>query len=177
MNLPNFLTLLRIGLIPLFVVIYSDPTPLRSFIATVAFLLAAFTDFLDGYLARKRGEITQFGKLMDPIADKLLVISALLLLVYFQRIPVWMVIILVGREMAVTGLRAVASLEGIIIPADRWGKYKMGAQITALALLLWNLTFPFDFQSWGILVLWIALLLSLFSGVQYFVNYAKAAYK
>ncbi|MBI3594672.1 MAG: CDP-diacylglycerol--glycerol-3-phosphate 3-phosphatidyltransferase [Nitrospirae bacterium] len=177
MNLPNLLTLLRIALIPLFVMIYSEPTPLRSFLATVAFLLAALTDFLDGYLARKRGEITQFGKLMDPIADKLLVISALLLLVYFQRIPVWMVIILVGREMAVTGLRAVASLEGVIIPADRWGKYKMGAQITALALLLWNLTFPLDFQFWGIFFLWIALFLSIFSGFQYFINYARAAYK
>ncbi|MBI1823171.1 MAG: CDP-diacylglycerol--glycerol-3-phosphate 3-phosphatidyltransferase, partial [Nitrospirae bacterium] len=174
MNLPNLLTLLRIALIPLFVMIYSEPTPLRSFLATVAFLLAALTDFLDGYLARKRGEITQFGKLMDPIADKLLVISALLLLVYFQRIPVWMVIILVGREMAVTGLRAVASLEGVIIPADRWGKYKMGAQITALALLLWNLTFPLDFQFWGIFFLWIALFLSIFSGFQYFINYARA---
>ena len=177
MNIPNFLTLLRIALVPLFVIIYSNPSPLRSFIATATFLLAAFTDFLDGYLARKRGEITQFGKLMDPIADKLLVISALLLLVYFQRIPVWIVIILIGREMAVTGLRAVASLEGIIIPADRWGKYKMGAQITALALLLWNLTAPLDFQFWGTAALWVSLVLSIYSGVQYFINYARAGYK
>ncbi|MFI5304531.1 MAG: CDP-diacylglycerol--glycerol-3-phosphate 3-phosphatidyltransferase [Nitrospiria bacterium] len=177
MNLPNILTLLRIALIPLFVIIYSNPTPLRSFIATITFLLAALTDFLDGYLARKRGEITQFGKLMDPIADKLLVISALLLLVYFQRIQVWMVIILIGREMAVTGLRAIASIEGIIIPADRWGKYKMGAQITALSLLLWNVTGRLNFQFWGTLALWIALILSIFSGIQYFINYAREAYK
>jgi CDP-diacylglycerol--glycerol-3-phosphate 3-phosphatidyltransferase len=177
MNLPNFLTLLRIGLIPLFVVIYSNPTPVRSFFATVSFLAAALTDLLDGYLARKRGEVTQFGKLMDPIADKLLVISALLLLVYFQRVPVWMVILLIGREMAVTGLRAVATMEGIVIPADRLGKYKMGAQITALALLLWNLSFPLNFQFWGTAFLWVALLLSLVSGVHYFVNYSRAVYK
>lgn len=177
MNLPNFLTVLRIALIPLFVFIYSDPTPLRSFLATATFLIASLTDFLDGYLARKRGEITNFGKLMDPIADKLLIISALLLLVYFQKVPVWIAIILIGREMAVTGLRAVATLDGVIIPADKWGKYKMGAQITAAALLLWDLAEPLNFHLLGTLFLWVALGLSLYSGFLYFVNYARQTYK
>lgn len=177
MNLPNFLTLLRIAMIPVFIFIYLDPTPIRSFFATVTFLLASLTDFLDGYLARKRGEVTKWGKLMDPIADKLLVISALILLVNFHRVEAWIVVILIGREMAVTGLRALAAMEDIIIPADVLGKYKMGAQITAISLLLWNLTFPLNFQLLGTFFMWVSLFLAVISGIQYFVNYARQAYK
>ena len=176
MNLPNFLTLLRIAMIPIFVFIYSDPTPLRSFLAMTTFLLAALTDFLDGYFARKRGEVTLWGKVMDPVADKLLVISALILLVNYHRVDAWIAVVLIGREMAVTGLRAVVMREGIIIPADRWGKYKMGAQITAIAMLLWNLEAPFNFRLLGTIFIWISLVLAIYSGVRYFVNYARKSY-
>ncbi|HXN06099.1 MAG TPA: CDP-diacylglycerol--glycerol-3-phosphate 3-phosphatidyltransferase [Nitrospiria bacterium] len=177
MNIPNFLTLVRIALIPLFVFIYSDPTPFRAFWATVAFLVASLTDFLDGYLARKRGEVTDFGKIMDPVADKLLIISALILLVYHQRVEAWIAVILIGREMAVTGLRAVVSREGVIIPADKWGKYKMGAQVTAISFLLWNLGAPFNFRLLGTIFLWFSLILSIYSGVQYFVSYGRTSFR
>ena len=106
-NLPNFLTVVRILLIPVFVVLFSDPTPDRSLAAAVVFVVAAVTDLLDGYLARRHSQITRLGRLLDPIADKLLVLSGLILLVQFDRVAAIVAILIIAREVAVTGVRAI----------------------------------------------------------------------
>ena len=138
--------------------------------------LEAFTDFLDGYLARRRGQITNVGKLLDPVADKLLVASGLILLVQFQRVAVWLAIVMIAREMIVTGARAVAAKEGFIVPADSLGKYKVVGQIGGLLFLLlqgvWISTEDLFFYV-GTGLLYIALVLSLISGSRYLIHIFK----
>lgn len=172
MNLPNLLTLSRIALLPFFIFFLNDPTPLYSFIAAAIFGVASITDWLDGWVARKTGQVTKLGKLLDPIADKLLTSTALILLVDIGRVPAWIVALIIGREFAVTGLRAIASSEGVIVPAEALGKYKMGALITAILLLIlnWRLG-PLDFYLLGTVAVWVALFLALWGGTQYFVSY------
>jgi CDP-diacylglycerol--glycerol-3-phosphate 3-phosphatidyltransferase len=131
-NLPTVLTLSRIVVIPLFILV----TPGNNFLGAVIFGLASITDFLDGYLARRKGEITKFGIIVDPIADKFLVIAALILLVDMGRISVWIAIIVIVREFLVTALRVVALSKDIIIRAEMGGKLKVGAQITAILCLI-----------------------------------------
>ena len=135
-NLPNSITFLRIVLIPVFIWMFSDPTPERAFWSVLIFSGAAMTDFLDGYLARKSGQVTNLGKLLDPVADKLLVASGLILLVQFQRISVWLAIVLIARELMVTGARMVAAREGLIVPAYGMGKIKVVAQILGILCLI-----------------------------------------
>jgi CDP-diacylglycerol--glycerol-3-phosphate 3-phosphatidyltransferase len=170
LNLPNLVTLIRILLIPVFVMLFATPTPERSLIAAIVFVIAAVTDLLDGYLARKSGQVTTLGKLLDPIADKLLVLSALILLVNVERVSALVAILIIAREVAVTGVRAIAAGEGIIIPAETTGKYKMVLQIVAIVFLilegtaaeaLGNLHLP------GIATLYFSLLLSYVSGAKY----------
>lgn len=142
MNLANKLTLLRIFLIPAFLVfILPKGIPFGKTIATVIFIVAAITDKIDGYIARSRNQITTFGKLMDPLADKLLVSAALITFVEFHVIPGWIAVVIIAREFAVTGLRTVAAAEGIIMAAGWWGKIKTVFQIVALifALLYLNI--------------------------------------
>lgn len=137
MNLANKLTLLRIFLVPVFLVfIVPKGIPFGKTIATVIFILAAITDKLDGYIARSRNQITRFGKIMDPLADKLLVSAALITLVEFHVIPAYVAIIIIAREFAVTGLRSVAAAEGMVIAANWWGKIKTVCQIVAVIFAL-----------------------------------------
>jgi CDP-diacylglycerol---glycerol-3-phosphate 3-phosphatidyltransferase len=142
LNLPNALTLSRIFIVPLLVVVLLTPfsehwfgVP-RHILGVALFLGAAFTDYLDGHIARRRSQVTSFGKLLDPIADKLLISAALISLVENRLAPAWAVVIIVGREFAVSGLRSIAATEGFVIAASRMGKFKMWAQVLAIALLI-----------------------------------------
>ncbi len=142
LNLPNALTLSRIFVVPLLVVVLLTPfsehwfgVP-RHILGVALFLGAAFTDYLDGHIARRRSQVTSFGKLLDPIADKLLISAALISLVENRLAPAWAVVIIVGREFAVSGLRSIAATEGLEIAASRMGKFKMWAQVLAVALLI-----------------------------------------
>ena len=132
LNLPNFLTVLRILLVPVIVVGLLAETPNGDAMAAVVFALAAFTDGLDGYIARSRGSITTFGKLMDPIADKLLIIAPLVLLVQLDRIAAWVAMVIIAREFAVTALRMVAAEQGVVIAAAPLGKLKTILQVAAI---------------------------------------------
>ncbi len=142
MNLPNALTLLRIFIVPLLVVVLLTPfsenwfgVP-RHIFGVLMFLGAALTDFLDGHFARSRGQVTRLGQMLDPIADKLLISAALISLVENQLAPAWAVVIIIGREFAVTGLRSIAAADGVVIAASKMGKFKMLAQVVTVALLI-----------------------------------------
>jgi len=137
MNLANKLTLIRIFLVPVFLVFISKSgIPYGSFIATFIFILASITDKLDGYVARRRNQITNFGKFMDPLADKLLVTAALISLVELHIVPAWAAVAIIAREFAVSGLRSIAAAQGRVIAASWWGKIKTVIQIIAIILLL-----------------------------------------
>jgi CDP-diacylglycerol--glycerol-3-phosphate 3-phosphatidyltransferase len=170
-NIPNLLSISRILAVPIFIVLMLEPSPVRVLLAGIIFSLASITDWLDGHLARKWGQVTKIGKLLDPIADKILIMSALVILVEIRSdvVHAWIAIVIIGREFAVTGLRAIASSENIIIPAETAGKYKVGAQITAvLALLLDYIVANEWLRDLGTLALWIAMLLALYSAIHYF---------
>ncbi|AZV56322.1 CDP-diacylglycerol--glycerol-3-phosphate 3-phosphatidyltransferase [Clostridium sp. AWRP] len=142
MNLANKLTMLRMILIPFFLIFITVKNmPYGKLIAIAIFILASITDKLDGYIARSRNQITNFGKFMDPLADKLLVTTALICLVEYHIIPSWVAVIIVAREFAVTGLRTIAAAEGMVIAASPWGKAKTATQIIAIILALLNLTY------------------------------------
>jgi CDP-diacylglycerol--glycerol-3-phosphate 3-phosphatidyltransferase len=169
-NLPNFLTLVRICLIPVFVVVFLAPTPDRSWMAAVIFTVAAVTDLLDGYIARRTGQITKLGKLLDPIADKLLVLSALILLVNIDRVSALVALLIIARELAVTGVRAIAAGERLIIAAETTGKYKMALQVVAIVLLILEGTGLTEFGNLhlaGTATLYVSLVLGYVSGGQY----------
>jgi len=173
LNLPTILTLSRIFLIPFFVLsVYQHPV-----LGALIFSIASITDFLDGYLARRSGQITTFGIIMDPLADKFLVISALIVLVDMERLSAFIAIILIVREFLVTGLRVVALSKDIVIPAEMGGKLKTTAQITSiLCLILVGTIFdnlPVDLYDIGLVFVGIALLLSVTSGVQYTISFWK----
>ncbi len=172
MNLPNLITLLRIFLIPVFILVFLTPTEARSMAAAVIFLIASLTDLMDGYLARRWKQITKLGKFLDPIADKFLILAALILLVDFHRVSSWIAIVIIGRELAVTGLRAIASSSGIVIAADEAGKYKMVIQTISIVLLILGYKIgTINFHVWGTFLLWISMILAILSGVQYFVKF------
>ena len=176
LNLPNFITLTRILLIPVFVVLFATPTPNRSISAALVFLVAAVTDLLDGYLARRNGQVTTLGKLLDPIADKLLVLSALILLVNIDRVSALVAILIIAREVAVTGVRAIAAGEGMVIAAETTGKYKMALQVVAIVLLILEDTFLSDLGNLhlaGIGTLYLSLVLGYVSGGQYVWSFWK----
>ncbi len=167
LNIPNSLTLFRIFLVPFLVVVLLTKFEGREIVALAIFLIATATDFFDGWLARRRGEITTLGTLLDPIADKLLISAAFISLVEVGLVPAWMVVVVVGREFAVTGLRSIASGQGIVISASGWGKAKMASQITAVSLLILSeryegLLLP------GQAALWIVVAVAVISGARYF---------
>lgn len=175
LNLPNKLTLTRVLIVPVLVVVLL--TKLSDRLALAIFLTAAFTDFIDGYLARSRKQVTVLGKLMDPIADKLLIGGALISLVEIDRAPAYLVVIIIGREFAVNGLRAVAASQNIVIPAGNLGKLKMLFQVIAISfLILYIPVYEIDFGTYvyevtlGYLMLWIAAILTLVSGVNYYIE-------
>lgn len=176
MNLPNLLSISRILSVPVFIVLMLNPTPAHAMWAGIVFLLASITDWLDGYIARKWGQITKIGKLLDPVADKILIASALILLVEVDssKVPSWMAIVIIGREIAVTGLRAMAATDGIVIPAENMGKYKVGAQITAVLSFLFSYPIGAEWPVMlGTVALWTAMVLAVYSGCQYLINYWK----
>lgn len=169
MNLPNRLTLARIFLIPIFLTVVSLHVPLGDYIAAAVFILAASTDGLDGYIARKHRLVTRLGKLMDPLADKLLVSAALISLVELHRLPGWVAMIIIGREFAVTGLRSLLAAEGIVLAASRQGKIKTVTQIVAIAaLFLQNEPFNAARLSVGNLAMYAAVFFTIWSGLEYF---------
>jgi CDP-diacylglycerol--glycerol-3-phosphate 3-phosphatidyltransferase len=174
LTLANLLTFSRILLIPVFVALFINPTPKRSLAAAVVFVIAAVTDLLDGYIARRRGEITKLGRLLDPIADKLLVLSGLILLVQFDRVIALVAILIIAREVAVTGVRAIAASEGVVLEAETIGKWKMAMQVIAIVLLilegsLLSLAWPLHWLGTGLL--YVALILGLVSGGQYLISF------
>jgi CDP-diacylglycerol---glycerol-3-phosphate 3-phosphatidyltransferase len=174
LTLANLLTFSRILLIPVFIALFINPTPKRSLAAAVVFVVAAVTDLLDGYIARRRGEITKLGRLLDPIADKLLVLSGLILLVQFDRVLALVAILIIAREVAVTGVRAIAAAEGVVLEAETIGKWKMVMQVIAIVLLILEgsllpLAWPLHWLGTGLL--YVALLLGLVSGGQYLVSF------
>ncbi|MGA9634511.1 MAG: CDP-diacylglycerol--glycerol-3-phosphate 3-phosphatidyltransferase [Solirubrobacterales bacterium] len=169
LNLPNALTVLRILLVPVVVVALLDETPNGDAIAAGVFALAAFTDTLDGYIARQRGAITTFGKLMDPIADKLLIAASLIALVSLQRLDAWIAMVIIAREFAVTGLRLVAVEQGVVIQASWLGKVKTMLQVAAIICLI-----AIDPAPLGInLLVYAAVAVTVISGVDYFFGFRR----
>jgi CDP-diacylglycerol--glycerol-3-phosphate 3-phosphatidyltransferase len=174
-NVPNGLTLLRIFLVPLLVVILLTRMPAKEYLALLIFLLAALTDALDGYWARKFKKVTTLGILLDPIADKLLVSCALISLVDLQEADAWAVCIIIGREFAVTGLRSIAAVRGIVIPASKLGKWKMATQVTGISLMILGARLD-DIGLWrntGKAALYVMTAMALVSGFDYFRRYLK----
>jgi CDP-diacylglycerol--glycerol-3-phosphate 3-phosphatidyltransferase len=164
LNLPNVLTVARILAVPVIVVALLDETPNGDVIAAIVFALAAFTDGLDGYIARSRGSITTFGKLMDPIADKLLIVAALVALVSLDRLAAWVAMVIIAREFAVTGLRTIAAEQGVVIAASWLGKLKTIVQVAAVfALILWESS-PLGVD----LLVYAAVAMTVISGADYF---------
>lgn len=171
---PISLTLYRIAAIPAIILFLVFTNKLSMLLAAILFSAAAITDFLDGFFARRRGLVSNVGKFMDPLADKLLNVSAFIMLTYHQLVPGWVVCIIVGREFAVTGLRAIASEKGIVIAAAPLGKYKTGFQIAAIIPLLINYSYlGIDFHAVGMFFIWIALVLTIISGGAYFVGFFR----
>lgn len=185
MNIPNKISISRICLIPVFILLMTVPfnwgeweignasLPMAHFIGALIFIIAAATDWLDGYYARKYNLITNLGKFLDPLADKLLVSAALILLVEIGLAPAWIVIIIISREFAVTGLRLVAAGEGLVLAASNMGKLKTVTQILAISILLLH-NFPFSFVSFpfGTIVLYLAMIITVISGIDYFAKNA-----
>lgn len=183
-NIPNILTMTRIAAIPLLAGLLMSPSQPAGFWAAAVFALASITDWLDGYLARRMGIVTVFGKFLDPIADKLIVMAALIMILPFNRVPAWMVLVILGREIIITGLRGIASSEGIIIQASDLGKFKTIFQIVAIIglLLHYNYNWLFGIQdpllivnmhNVGMFYLWIATLLTVWSGMDYLVRFVR----
>jgi len=173
-NVSNKLTIFRIGIIPVIALLLLFPGRVGSFVAAALFFLAALSDTLDGYLARRRGAVTAVGKLIDPLADKLLVSTVLILLIPLGRAPAWAVAVIVAREMAVTTLRAVAASQGRLIAASLFGKAKNLFQLAATNLLLLHYPyFSIPVHRLGLLILYVALFLTVASGVRYFLRYLK----
>ena len=164
LNISNFLTLVRILAVPVLVVALLGETPDGDVIAAVVFALAALTDGVDGYIARRRREVTNFGKLMDPLADKLLVVAALVALVSLNRLAAWIAMVIIARELAVTGLRSLAAEQGAVIAASWLGKAKTLLQVVAIFALI-----AFDPSPlWVDLLLYAAVAMTVISGVDYF---------
>ncbi len=172
MNLPISLTLLRIFFVPLVVVLLLTSGRNMDLWAVVVFLLAATTDLLDGYLARKRGQVTSLGILLDPIADKLLTSAAFISLVYLHLISAWMAVIIIGREFAVSGLRAIASAEGFSLEVSELGKTKMVFQVVAITVIVLERRLPL-LRLPGSVLLWMVVLFALASAGQYFISFWK----
>lgn len=200
LNLPNALTLFRIFLVPLLVVVLLAPPAAwvrlqvqetaalhwlvdltswlsvwRETLGVAIFLTAAATDWLDGFLARRRGEVTTLGKLLDPIADKLLTSSAFIALVELGFAPAWMVVVIVGREFAVSGMRNIAAARGVVMAASKWGKYKTVSQIVAITLLILTNTLErwVQFGNLGKAALWIVMFFAVYSMIEYIRSFVK----
>jgi CDP-diacylglycerol---glycerol-3-phosphate 3-phosphatidyltransferase len=174
-NIANILTMSRIVMVPIIAVFLVYESFWASITATVIFSLGTFTDFLDGYLARNYNMESNLGKLLDPLADKLMVCTVLIFLIPLERAPAWIVAVIIGREIAVTGVRAIASEQNVIIAASWLGKYKTAFQCTAIIGLLIHYTIlGIDFQKCGEFFLIIACFFTIWSGWDYIYNHIKA---
>lgn len=168
MNLPNKLTIFRVILIPFFIVALLVPgIPAGNWIALVIFIVASLTDLLDGKIARKYNLVTNFGKFMDPLADKLLVCSALICLIELSRIPSWMVVLIIAREFTISGFRLIAADNGVVIAASYWGKFKTTFQMIAVCLMIANIP---ALSLLTTVITWIAVILTVVSLVDYLVK-------
>ncbi len=186
LNLPNLITFTRIALIPVFLWFTYYESRVDSFIAAMVYAVTSATDFLDGYVARKKNLVTVIGKFLDPLADKLIVMAALVMLVHLGRVQAWVVIAVMGREFIVTGLRTIAMSEGIVIAAGQEGKYKTALQLIAITFLLlhytypidaWLFTFDLDANRVGTWILYLSLFFSVLSAVLYFRAFVQAVYR
>lgn len=174
MNLANALTISRIVVVPVIVILLIIDGVIPSVIAAILFIAATITDYLDGYFARKYHMESDLGKLLDPLADKLLIASVMIMLIPMGRVPAWIAVIIIGRELAVTGLRSIASEKHIIIAANWLGKYKTAFQCAALIpLLIHYPILDIQFQLAGEFFLWIALFFTIWSGFDYIYSYIK----
>ena len=174
MSHPNSLTLLRIAAVPGIVLLLLYPNRLGTFLAGLLFSAAAITDYLDGYLARKMGLVSTLGKIIDPVADKLIVSTSFIMLTSLGWVPAWMVCIIIGREIAVTGLRNIIAEQQKDVSASWLGKYKTGFQIAAIIPLLIHYPyFGIDLNAIGRFFLWGALVLTIWSGIDYFIRFRR----
>jgi CDP-diacylglycerol--glycerol-3-phosphate 3-phosphatidyltransferase len=185
-NLPNTITMVRMGMIPVILWFTYFESRTASFIAAMLFAVIGATDFLDGWVARRRGLVTVIGKFLDPLADKLVVMAALVMLVHLGRVAAWVVIVVMGREFIVSGLRTIAMSEGIVIAAGQDGKLKTILQIVAITFLLLHYAYPIDFgfasfeydaNKVGTTLLYLSLVFSVWSAWTYFSDFLKAVYR
>ncbi|HQK99810.1 MAG TPA: CDP-diacylglycerol--glycerol-3-phosphate 3-phosphatidyltransferase [Smithellaceae bacterium] len=177
-NLPNTITLARISVVPFLFVLLCNPGPFWSVVLAALFVLASITDFVDGFIARRYNLITTLGKFLDPLADKLIVNSAMILMIPSGRIEAWIVVIIIMRDLIVDGLRSMASSEGVYIQASTLGKQKTVAQIVAVTALM--IHYPFlglDAHFIGTVILYVALFLTVYSGMDYAVKFFRRAEK
>ncbi len=174
LSLANGVTIIRILAIPIILCLLFNPGKTYQLVTAVFFLFVAVTDTLDGYLARRRGGVTTLGQFLDPLADKLLIVTALIALIPAREVPLWMVIVIVGREIAVTGLRGIAVSQGIVIAASAFGKYKTVFEAASIFfLILDGAYFSIHFHPVGMVFLWIALIVAVFSAIDYFKKFLK----
>ncbi|MDD5415360.1 MAG: CDP-diacylglycerol--glycerol-3-phosphate 3-phosphatidyltransferase [Smithellaceae bacterium] len=178
LNLPNTITLARISVVPFLFFLLMSPGPFWSLVLAALFVLASITDFLDGFIARKYNLITTMGKFLDPLADKLIVNTAMILMIPIGRIDAWIVVMIIMRDLIVDGIRSIASSEGIYIQASVLGKQKTLAQIIAVtALMIHYPFFGLDAHFVGTVILYVALLLTIYSGLDYFVKFYRGTGK
>ncbi len=173
-NLPNTITLLRMSIIPVLFCLLTAPEQTWSLVIAVLFMIAALTDMLDGYVARKYQIVTTMGKYLDPIADKLIVNTAMIMMIPIGRVPAWIVAVTIIRDIVVDGIRAISSSEGIVIGASKLGKQKTIAQGFAVTALI--IHYPFlgaDAHVVGMIMLYIALFLTIYSGIEYFARFYR----
>jgi CDP-diacylglycerol--glycerol-3-phosphate 3-phosphatidyltransferase len=178
LNLPNTITMLRVSVIPVLFFLLLSPGQTGSLVIAALFVIAAFTDFLDGYIARKYEIVTVMGKFLDPIADKLIINTAMILMIPIGRIPAWIVAVIITRDFVVDGIRAIASSEGSVIQASILGKQKTICQVFAVTALM--IHYPFlgiDAHAVGIVIVYLALILSVYSGMDYFMKFYREIVK
>jgi CDP-diacylglycerol--glycerol-3-phosphate 3-phosphatidyltransferase len=180
-DLPNVVTMARVLIVPVALYFIDNFSPVRSFIAACLYLVASVGDGLDGYLARSRGQVSVLGKFLDPLADKLMVTAVLVFLAAMGRATAWVVVVLIARDLCITGLRSIASSEGVVIAASPGGKIKTALQLVAISMLLIHFSYPVlglgvsvDYQVAGSVLLYVSLVVSLASGVEYVWGFAKA---
>ncbi len=187
-NLPNLITIGRVLLVPFVLLLIDNYNPLRTFLASVLYMAAAGGDALDGYLARKRNQVSTLGKFLDPLADKLIVTAVLVSLVALGRAPAWLVVVLIARDLAINGLRSIASAQGLVISASDGGKIKTALQLVAIVMLLVHFRYPIlgaeavvgesifvDYHRAGLIVLYLSMVVSVASGAQYVKSFFSAA--
>jgi CDP-diacylglycerol--glycerol-3-phosphate 3-phosphatidyltransferase len=180
-NAPNLVTMGRVLLVPGVLVFIDNFSPMRSFIALLLYLIAAGGDFVDGYLARSRGQVSMLGKFLDPLADKLIVTAILVFMVALGRVPAWLVVVLIARDLTINGLRGIAAAEGMVIAASDGGKIKTALQLVAIGMLLIHFRYPVlglgisvDYHQVGLIILFLSAAVSIFSAVEYIRAFARS---